>query len=389
MTPLHTPERGGPARRAAPVSAPVAVVLPAGVDDPAAPSGGNVYNRRVVRGLAEAGRPVREHLVPGEWPDPDPADRAELARALAACPDGSVVLADGLLACAAPDVVVPETGRLRIAVLVHLPLAEETGLAPAAAAGLEARERETLRAAAAVVATGPWAGRELAARYGLPADRVHVVPPGTDPAPPAPGTDGASGLLCVASLTPRKGHDLLVDALAGVADLPWECRCAGPVDRAPAFTAEVLGLAARHGLGRRVHLAGPLAGADLEAAYAAADLMVLPSRAETFGMAAAEALARGVPVLAAAAGALPETIGRAPGGDVPGLLVPPGDAPALAAALRRWLTDGALRHRLRRAARLRAAELAGWPETLARMAAALDAVAAAPHPAPPRKEGER
>ncbi|MFW5415636.1 glycosyltransferase family 4 protein [Nocardiopsis sp. CNT-189] len=380
MTPPRAPDGCGPPGPVpvAAASAPVAVVLPAGADDPAGLSGGDLYDRRVVWGLAEAGRPVREHRVPGKWPDPGPADRAELARALAACPDGSVVLADGLLACAAPDIAVPEAGRLRIAVLVHLPLADETGLAPAAAAGLEAREREVLRAAAAVVATGPWAGRELAARYRLPADRVHVVPPGTDPAPPASGTDGASGLLCVASVTPRKGHDLLVEALAAVADLPWECRCAGPAERAPEFTAEVLGRVARHGLGGRVRLAGPLAGAELEAAYAAADLVVLPSRAETFGMAAAEALARGIPVLAAAAGALPETIGRAPGGDVPGLLVPPGDAPALAAALRRWLTGTALRRRLRRAARLRAPELGAWPESLAAMSAVLDTVAAAP-----------
>ena len=99
----------------------------------------------------------------------------------------------------------------------------------------------------------------------------------------------------------------------------------------------------RHGLDDRVRLTGPLTGAALDAAYAAADLLVVPSRAETYGMVVTEALARGIPVLASDAGGLPETLGRDPGGRVPGVLVQSGDAAALAAALRGWLIDSGRR----------------------------------------------
>ncbi|GII76777.1 glycosyl transferase [Sphaerisporangium rufum] len=350
----------------------VHVVLPGDVDDPAVPSGGNVYDRRVCRELAAAGRPVREHAVPGGWPRPDRAARAELDRALAGMPDGTVVLLDGLVACGVPEVVVPHARRLRLAVLVHLPLAAETGLPPALAADLDARERETLHSASAVLATSAWAGRGLAGRHGLDPARVHVVPPGTDPAPLTAGEPAGTRLLCVAAVTPRKGQEVLVRALGGLADLPWDCACVGSLDRAPEYVAGVRRLIAARGLDGRVRLAGPRTGAEMAACYAAADLMVLPSHGETFGMVVTEALARGVPVLTTEADALPETLGRAPGGEPPGLLVPPGDPAALAAALRRWLTDPGLRSRIRASAQDRRGMLAGWDATARRLAEVLD-----------------
>ena len=126
-------------------------VLPGGVDDPASPSGGNVYDRRVLDKLPSA----REIAVPGTWPRPGAAARSALGRALSGISAGSVVVLDGLVACGVPEVVVPHSDRLRLVVLVHLPLADETGLAPALAARLDAAEREVLRAASAVVATIP------------------------------------------------------------------------------------------------------------------------------------------------------------------------------------------------------------------------------------------
>ncbi|WP_240687221.1 glycosyltransferase family 4 protein [Amycolatopsis suaedae] len=334
-------------------------VLPGDVDDPAAASGGNVYDRRISAGLAALGADVREHAVPGSWPRPDARARARLAESLAGIPDGAVVLLDGLVAGGVPDVVVPHAGRLRLAVLVHLPLAEETGLDPATAAELDAAERACLRAAAAVVATGPAAAGRLARRHRL--SRVHTVVPGTDPAPLAPGTDGVSGLLCVASVTPRKGHDVLVAALAEVAGLPWTCTCAGP-PRDAGQAARVAALARRAGIGDRVLFPGPLTGVPLERAYAAADLFVLASRAETYGMVVTEALARGIPVVASG---VADALGEA------GLLVPPGDAAALAAALRRWFTDEPWRKRLRSAARERRSRLPGWDVSAGNLAAIL------------------
>ena len=364
------------------------VVLPGDVDDPSVPSGGNVYDRRVCERLAAAGYRVRETALPGAWPLPGAAARDALARTLAALPDGAAVLLDGLVACGLPEIVVPEAARLRLAVLVHLPLADEAGQAD-----LDGRERATLRAAAAVVTTSPWTSRRLIRHHGLDPARLHVAEPGTDPAPAAPGGDGTR-LLCVASLTPRKGHDLLVEALAAVADLPWTCRFAGPVRRDPAHAGRIAGLLRRHGLDGRVEIAGPLRGAGLDAAYASADLVVLPSRAETYGMVVAEALARGLPVLAASVGGVPGTLGRAPGGEVPGLLVPPGDAGELASALRRWLGDPVLRRRLRSAALARRETLPTWDDTARRLAAVLDgppataAAAAGPGDTPGETPGE-
>ncbi|HWM56294.1 MAG TPA: glycosyltransferase family 4 protein [Pseudonocardia sp.] len=345
------------------MTARLCVVLPGDVADPSAPSGGNVYGLRVCQELAAAhGWDVRRADLDGTWPRPGPAARARLTGTLAALPDGATVLVDGLVAGGVPEILEPAARRLRLAVLVHLPLADETGLEPALAAELATREQATLRAAHAVVVTSPAAARALRGR-GLPAERIHVAAPGVDPAPLAAGTDGAHGLLCVASLTPRKGQDLLLDALAELADRPWTLVCAGPLHRAPTYVEALRATLARHGLTERVLLAGPLGGAALQARYDAADLAVLVSWTETYGMVVTEALARGIPVLATRAGALPDTLGHAPDGSRPGLLVPPGDATELVAALRRWFDDATLRYRLRTAAHARRVILPGWEQT--------------------------
>ena len=321
----------------------VHVIVPEGIDDPARPSGGNAYDRQVCRGLAALGWSVHEHAVPGA---------AGLARAVEQLPDGALVLIDGLLASPAPEVLVPEAGRLREVVLLHMPLGD-------------ARERDVLSAAAAVVTTSEWTRRRLGELYGLAA---HVAEPGVDPAALAPGTAAGDALLCVAAVTPGKGHDVLLDGLATAADLSWSCTCVGSLDRDPAFAERV-----RRRAPRTVRFAGPLTGQELDRAYAAADLLVLASRAETYGMVVTEALARGVPVLAADVGGVSEALGHGEDGTRPGLLVPPGDAAALGAALRTWLGDAALRGQLRRAARERRASLRPWADTARDLAGVLAA----------------
>ncbi|MFV2021101.1 glycosyltransferase family 4 protein [Micromonospora sp. LOL_023] len=346
------------------------VVLPGNVDDPATPSGGNVYDRQVSAGLAAAGWPVHEIAVPGGWPRPDEAARAALGDTLAGLPDATVVLIDGLVACGVPEVLAAHTDRLRLAVLVHLPLADETGLAPADAAALNAAERAVLTDAAAVIATSDSTARQLTRRHGLASDRVRVAVPGVAPAPLTAGDPPGGRLLCVASVTPRKGHDVLVDALAGVADLSWTCVCVGALD-ATAHVAHVRSRIARHGLADRVRLVGPRAGDALGDAYAGADLLVLPSHAETYGMVVTEALARGVPVLASRVGGVPQALGLADDGTVPGMLVPPGDPSVIGAALRNWLGDADRRTRLRAAAAQRRSTLPSWADTTAVVSAVL------------------
>ena len=343
------------------------MVLPAQVVDVAAPSGGNVYDRRVSAGLSALGWNVDEILVRGDWPSPDEAARTELRSALDNLDSGEIVLFDGLVACGVPEVVVPAARRLRVVVLVHLRLAAETGLPESVRDDLDRREREVLHAADAVVVTSEWAARELAEHHNLPVNRVHNVDPGVDRAPLAHGTDGASRLLCVASVTPRKGHDLLLDALATIDDLDWHLVCVGALHQAPDHVARLKSSSACE----KVDFVGPQHGDELEQSYDAADLFVLASRAETYGMVVTEALARGIPVLATDVDPLPRTVGHAPDGSVPGLLVPPD---GLATALRSWLTNPDLRERLRKAAQGRRDMLSGWEETSNRLARVLTRV---------------
>jgi glycosyltransferase involved in cell wall biosynthesis len=335
----------------------VHIIVPEGIDDPARPSGGNTYDRQVCRGLARLGWVVHEHAV---------RDAAALPRVVRWIPDGAVVLLDGLIASAAPEALVPQARRVRQVVLVHMPLGHRPPDGE-----VRAREGAVLAAAAAVVTTSAWTRRRLGELYALPAERVHVAEPGVDPASLAPGTTAGDALLCVAAVTPDKGHDVLLDALATAAELSWRCACVGSLDRDPAFADGVRRRARSRRLGDRVSFPGPRIGPQLDRAYAAADLLVLASRAETYGMVVTEALARGLPVLAADVGGVTEALGHGADGTRPGLLVAPGDAAALGAGLRAWLGDGELRGRLRRAARERRAALRPWAATTADVAGVL------------------
>ncbi|MFI1996048.1 glycosyltransferase family 4 protein [Actinoplanes sp. NPDC020271] len=332
------------------MSFPLHVVLPEGVDDPAAPSGGNRYDREVLNHLTPD-LPVREVAAPGAWPRPAGSDRDHLSRVLGGFPDGATVLLDGLVAAGVPEVLEPHAGRLRLIVLVHLPLSDETGLSAAEAAELRGLERRTLHLATGVIATSTQAAAHVAAMHDLA--EVHVAPPGVDRATPAVPSPTGQRLLCVASLTHRKGQDVLLDALTRLTDLDWECTFAG--SGTPLIADN-----------RRIRFAGPLAGAELEAAYANADLFVLPSRAETYGMVITEALAHALPVVATEVGGVPEAVGTVADG-VPGKLVAPEDPEALAATLRAWLTDADLRRRWRDRALARRETLTGWDETARRL----------------------
>jgi glycosyltransferase involved in cell wall biosynthesis len=252
-----------------------------------------------------------------------------------------------------PEVARAHADRLRLFALVHHPLALETGLAPDEADRLAASERAALAAAEAVVATSAFTARQLQARFGVEAARLAVVEPGTDPGPPAAGQGDPPLILCVAALVPRKGHDLLIQALAGLADLPWRCRLVGALDRHPATTAAVHAAIDRHGLAERITLVGEVE--DVRGEMATADLFVLPSRHEGYGMAFAEAMSQGLPVVGCAAGAVSELVTLEAG-----LLVPPDDAPALQAALRALLSDAPLRRRLADGARRAGAALPSW-----------------------------
>jgi glycosyltransferase involved in cell wall biosynthesis len=345
------------------------VIGTAGLADPAKPSGGNIYNRRICAGLTTIGWQVIQHVAPGCWPSPDRASVQALGRLLAGIGDGAVVLVDGLIASTMPDILVPEARRLRFAVLVHMSLGEAPPSHSVAHA--ETREAAVLCSAQHVITTSSSTRELLLRRYALPPDKVHVAQPGVDPAQPAPGTDQGGELLCVGPVSSHKGHDVLLAALVATAELPWRCVCVGSLDRDPIFVERVQLGAEAAGVASRIRFRGVQIGDALADAYASADVLVLASRAETYGMVVTEALARGLPVIATEVGGLPEALGKTSDGRRPGLLVPPEDSVALAAALRHWLVDANLRHRLREAARERRSTLSGWDAPTDRIAQVL------------------
>jgi glycosyltransferase involved in cell wall biosynthesis len=352
----------------------VHVIAPEGFDNPGQPTGGNIYDRRVCAGLAEAGWDVLVMTVAAAWPVPGLGARAALGRVVSAIPDGESALIDGLIASPAAPQLLPHTGRIRMTVLLHMPLA--TALDTHHDASAERSERAVLRAATGVVVTSEWTRQQVVTRYQVPACRVHVAQPGTDRAA-APPRPVRGHLICVGTLGRHKGQDLLIEALAELGDLDWHCVLAGSPDRDPDFVRHLQTRITRLGYGHRVRLAGVLTGAALSHAYATADLLVVPSRSETYGMIVTEALAHGLPVMAASVGGLPEALGAGTDGTRPGQLIPPGDPAALAAALRDWLGDEHRRRRLRAAARQRRPTLRGWEQTTQDIANALTAHAGA------------
>jgi glycosyltransferase involved in cell wall biosynthesis len=343
----------------------VSVVVPEGVDDPARPSGGNAYDRRLCDGLRTRGWRVEELVVSGPWPRPDAAARERLAGALRALPDGALVLVDGLIASAARAVLVGEASRLRVVVLVHMPLGGNEVA--------EADEAAVLGCAAAVVTTSSWTRQRLLDRYRLSPEHVTVARPGADVLDEAPGTADGGRLLCVAAVVEHKGQDVLLEALTRIAPLPWSCTLVGSLDREPGFVAALRHRAVDAGIADRIRWTGAVAGDVLNSEYRKADLLVLPSRREAYGMVVTEALGAGLPVVATAVGGVPEALGRTDAG-APGWLVRTDDPAALAGALGAWLRRADLRGQLRRAAAHRRRTLEGWEVPVTVAAQVLDTV---------------
>lgn len=321
-------------------------------------SGGYEYARRLL-----ALTPLASISLPGGFPDPDEAMLNEAAARLDAWP--GPLLIDGLAYGAFPPALADRVGP-RSVVLLHHPLDLETGLAPERAALFAERERRALAPARGVIATSRTTARDLGARFGVEARRLAVAEPGVAPAPRSPATGEPPLLLSVGAVIPRKGHDLLIAALADLPrELEWRLEVVGPVGRAPEHEARMRDMIVAARLEDRVRLLGAAAPAELEAAYRRADIAVLPSRHEGYGMAATEAVARGLPLIAGRGGALAETAAA-------GLLVDPEDRDAFSAALARMIGDRAYRRRSAEASWAAAGALPRWEDTARSVDAALE-----------------
>jgi len=332
-------------------------------------TGGSTYDRHIVDGLRTLGWHVEVESLGQGWPAPGDAAMRVASQLVEALPEDALVVADGLAFGAMPELAQAHAKRLRWVALVHHPLALETGLDANARTMLFDSERRALAAARAVIVTSPSTARALAA-YEVSGALVTVIEPGTEPAPLAAGSGSADlHLLCVANVSPRKGHALLVDALAGLRDRRWRLHCVGSLTMDTGCSAALAEAIDRHGLGDRVTLHGEQDEAALRAFYARADAFVLPSFHEGYGMALAEALAHGLPVISTTAGAIPDTVPSEAG-----VLVPPGDELALRAALQRLMVDTAWRKQLAAGARAARQRLPTWADSAARFALALEAL---------------
>ena len=299
-------------------------------------TGGYIYDARMVDGLRARGWRVDVHSLAGRFPLADDAARANLANVLAEIPCGVRVVVDGLALATDPALLERHRGRLHLLALVHHPLSEETGLDQRTRAQLSALESWALQAVSGVVVTSAFTARGLD-RFGVSGARVRIVPPGTDAAPLAPGPspEAPLQLLVVASVIPRKGHEVLVRALDRIRDRPWRCVCAGSLARDVPYAEGVIARVDGAGLSDRIEFVGECDRAMLDRLYAAASLFVLPSYFEGYGMVLTEALARGLPIVSTTGGAIPDVVPT----DV-GLLVPPGDDEALSESIGSLIGDG-------------------------------------------------
>ena len=335
--------------------------------DLATPTGGYAYARRLLTDLSDRGVDVAAVTLPGSFPHPMPVDLAATAAAFANTPRDAVLLVDGLAYGALPPEIIASADSRPIVALVHHPLGLEAGLGADEADRLMASERAALALAARVVVTSRFTRSLLVSEFGVPAGRIGVAEPGTDPATRAASSGSRRvSLLAVGAVTPRKGFDLLVQALATLADLDWHLTIAGACDRSPDHVAALRGAITAAGLDGRITLAGTVSPRRLAELYDRADTVVSPSLFEGYGMALAEALAHGLPVVATTGGAAAETVP-----DEAGLKVAPGDANALAAALRLMIGDPERRRAASDAAWEAGNALPRWRDTAAIVAAIL------------------
>jgi len=350
------------------VVASVAFAVPG---DLATPTGGYAYDRRMIAELESLGWQIDVIDLGDGFPWPNNEHKRAAVVRLSRVPAGRIIVIDGLALGVLPDAARQLRSRNPLVALVHHPLAMETGLSAQQADAMRASEREALAAVNSVVVTSAATAQQLVHDYAVAADRITVVRPGNDPVPMAQGSDdGIVRLLCVGAVVPRKGFDVLIAALATLADLPWHLTIAGDRRRSPKTAAQLDADIARHKLSDRVAVLGAVSAERLAELYAGADLFTLASRFEGYGMAYAEAIAHGLPVVGTTAGAIPATVAAGAG-----VLVAPDDPAAFAQAMRRLIDDPDERRRMVAAARAAALALPSWQDSARLFAQALEAAA--------------
>jgi glycosyltransferase involved in cell wall biosynthesis len=329
-------------------------------------TGGSIYDLRMTEGLRQYGWTVEIVELDESFPYPTPAALNHASQSLTTLPADSTVIIDGLVLSTIPDIIERETSRIRIVALIHLPIGSDVTIDRNKANQLKKLERRALDAATLIITTSD-VTLALLADYEISRDRIVIIEPGTDPGPLSQGSKGTLlQLLSVATLHPGKGHSILLQALAEVAYQDWHLTCAGNITRYPATVEKVRAIIQRLNLEGKVSLLGELDKLELYKHYKTADLFVLATLQETYGMAIAEALAHGLPVVSTTTGAIPDLVSSDAG-----ILVPPGDTMAFTKALTSVLSDPDLRKKFTSGARRVSKKLPSWDNAFKKMSTTL------------------
>jgi glycosyltransferase involved in cell wall biosynthesis len=325
------------------------------------PTGGYAYDKRIIAELRALGWEIEVIDLGHSFPKPDAASRELALAKLLAVAEGSPIVIDGLAFGVMADEARQLGARNPLVALVHHPLALESGLDDATAHALLDSERGSLSHVSATIVTSEPTAEIVNRDYKVSRDRIVVVRPGVDRVAARARTASNTGvvdLLSVGSITPRKGYGILIEALAGLKPLSWRLTIAGDTTRHAAAVAGLEADIARFCLGGRVTLESAVTGASLARLYAAADVFVLASLFEGYGMVFGEAIAYGLPVVATAVGAANEVVPPDAG-----ILVPPGDVKALRDALRGVIESVDVRMRMAEGARGASLRLPEWRQS--------------------------
>lgn len=320
------------------------------------PTGGYAYDRRVMAELTSRGWSVTHLALGDSFPTPTPEDARHAISTLQAIAPDTPVLIDGLAFGALEPAEVARISAPLVA-LVHHPLAYEGTHDETTRDHLLRTERHNLAHADGVIVTSPQTAALVREEYGVPADRLSVAEPGTDQ-PGASRTPQTPPLiLAVGSLTPRKGHDILLRALSALTDLSWRAVIVGSA-RESAYSASLETLRDELSLSDRVTFRGAVDSHELSGLYAEASIFALATRYEGYGMVFAEAMAHGLPIVSCHTGAVPDTVAQGAG-----RLVPVDSVKEFAGALRHVLSDPGLADSLATASATAGARLPGWDHT--------------------------
>ncbi len=318
-------------------------------------TGGFIYEATVLRALNDLGCPTANLQLPDSFPQPTEADMRTTLQALDAVPVDQPIILDGLVFGAIDPAGLAKI-RAPVIAMIHHPLGLESGIAPQLAAHLRANEAAALKHASQIVVPSPHTARTLVHQFGADADKITVAPPGFEPIETRRTPAHPPLILSVGLLARRKGHDILLNALAAIKDLPWQAEIIGK--RHDVTVADqLLHQCDDLGLSDRVTFLGEVPQAQMTERFRAASIFALATRYEGYGMVLGEAMQHGLPIVTCRTGAVPDTVGDA------ALLVPPDASHSFANALRRLLvnTDTATTISLRAMRRGRALPL--WRDT--------------------------